>query len=685
MQTNPRYDILFEPVQIGPVTAPNRFFQVPHCNGLGNARPNMLAAMRGVKAEGGWGSICTEITDFHPTSDMSPLAEGRLWDDGDIPAVAEMTRAVHKHGALAGIELAHLGLAVNNLSSRVPPLAPSHRSVIYDEPVQARAMTKNDIRDFRRWHRDAALRAKRAGFDIVYVYASHNLSLLSHFLQPRYNKRTDEYGGSLENRVRLLREVLEETKDAVGDTCAVALRFAVEELLGSDGMQHDGEARVIVEMLAELPDLWDVNVASWENDSAPSRFSQEGYQEPYTAFVKRVTKKPVVGVGRYTSADSMVRLIKSGLMDLIGAARPSIADPFLPAKIREDRLEDIRECIGCNICVASDQKMVPIRCTQNPTMGEEWRRGWHPERMNPKRSEDSVLVVGAGPAGLEATRALASRGYHVVLAESSSELGGRVLKEASLPGLNEWRRVADYRTHQLLKAPNVEIYRESLLGAEEVRSFGFPHVLLATGSTWRRDGVGRSLNAPLNGIGAKPVFTPDDIMAGRLPAGDVVLFDDDGYYMGGVLAELLVKNGCQVTVVSAAASASPWTVFTLEQGRVQARLLELGVGFKFARVPVLVDSEGVTTACIYTGKQSTVRADAVVLVTERAPNEELYLELAVSLESSPSPFKTLRAIGDCFAPGIIAAAVYSGHMAARELDEPVDAIVMRRERIVIAS
>lgn len=483
MTTDPRYSILFEPVKIGPVTAPNRFFQVPHCNGMGHIRPNMLAAMRGVKAEGGWGTICTEITDIHPTSDQGPYAEGRLWDDGDIPAVQVMTKAVQAHGALAGIELGHLGLAFGNQDSRMPPIAPSHRSIVLEEPIQARGMSLRDIKEFRTWHRNAALRAKRAGFNIIYVYAAHNLSILQQFLLPRYNTRTDQYGGSLENRVRLLREVLEDTKDAVGDTCAVALRFSVEELMGDDGIRHDAEGREVVEMLAEIPDLWDVNVSDWENDSAPSRFSEEGYQEPYISFVKRVTSKPVVGVGRYTSPDTMVRLIKAGVMDLVGAARPSIADPFLPNKIKENRLEDIRECIGCNICVSSDQNVVPLRCTQNPTMGEEWRRGWHPERMNPKKSEDSVLVIGAGPSGLEAARALGERGYTVALAEASDELGGRVMKEGGLPGLAEWRRVADYRIQQLLKSTKVDIYRDSPLSTEDVFGFGFQHVLVATGAT----------------------------------------------------------------------------------------------------------------------------------------------------------------------------------------------------------
>jgi dimethylamine/trimethylamine dehydrogenase len=284
------------------------------------------------------------------------------------------------------------------------------------DPVQSRAMDKEDIRDLRRLHRQAALRAKRAGYDLIYVYAGHGLGIFQHFLSRATNQRTDEYGGSLENRARLLREVVTETKDAVGDTCAVPVRIAMNEFLGADGLEP-AEVEDAIAMMAELPDLWDLSLSSWSKDSQTSRFSEEGFQEPYIKGVKKLTTKPVVGVGRYTSPDSMVRVIRQGIMDMIGAARPSIADPFLPRKIEDGRLDDIRECIGCNICVTGDYTKTPIRCTQNPTMGEEWRRGWHPERIRSKGTDAHILIIGAGPAGLEAGRALGQRGYQVTIAD----------------------------------------------------------------------------------------------------------------------------------------------------------------------------------------------------------------------------------------------------------------------------
>ena len=392
---DPRFDVLLEPVRIGPVTARNRFFQVPHCNGMGYRDITAHAGMRGIKAEGGWAVICTEQAEIHYSSEITPFIELRIWDDADIPGIARIAERIHEGGALAGIELCYNGMNGPNLYSRTAPMGPSHLPVatFTADPVQARRMDLDDIADLRRWHRAAALRAKRAGFDIVYCYAGHGLSLPMHMLSRRFNDRTDEYGGSLANRARLLRELIEDTKEAVGDSCAVAVRLAVDELLGDDGITHHDEGRAIVELLAELPDLWDVNVSDWSNDSATSRFAKEGYQEPYIATVKSLTSKPVVGVGRYTTPEAMAAAVRRGLVDLVGAARPSIADPFLPEKIRAGRVEDIRECVGCNICVSADSKLVPIRCTQNPTMGEEWRRGWHPEQIAPRKSDAEVLVV----------------------------------------------------------------------------------------------------------------------------------------------------------------------------------------------------------------------------------------------------------------------------------------------------
>ena len=434
-------------------------------------------------------------------------------------------------------------------------------------------------------------------------------------------------------------------------------------------------------MLAELPDLWDVNVAAWYNDSVPSRFAPEGAQEPFIDFVKKTTSKPVVGVGRFTSPDTMVSQIRRGVLDFIGAARPSIADPFLPKKIEEGRIDDIRECIGCNLCVSGDNTITPIRCTQNPTMGEEWRKDWHPERIAPAKSSAKVLVVGGGPAGLEAARALGQRGYEVHLAESRRELGGRVTREARLPGLAEWARVRDWRLGQIRKMNNVATYLDSMLTAQDVLDFGAEHVVIATGCHWRRDGYGRTHGEALRDFVDNPaVFTPDDIMDGRLPDGPVALYDDDYFHTGSVIAEALRKAGREVFYVTPDDTIASWSANTLDYRHIQWRMAELGVEQVVSHSVTGFADGRLSLEHAWSGKPRTLDCAAVVTITARLPDDALYHAIAArEADWADAGIRTVTRIGDALAPGLIAHAVYAGHRYARELDEPaIDGVPFKR-------
>ncbi len=673
MSRNPRYDILFEPVTIGPVTAPNRFYQTPHAIGTGHQMPYTRAAMREVRAEGGWGVVNTGYCSIHPSSDDAPLPYCRLWDDEDIKVHALMVDAVHRHGALAGVELWHGGSGTSNRLTRVTPMSVSGISYDLSYPgwmslTKSRPMDRQDIREFRGWHVDAAKRARSAGFDIVYVYAGMGFGPYQ-FLLPWMNKRTDEYGGSLQNRVRLMREIVEDMKEAIGQTCAVALRFSSDELLKIPGESLESEAHEIISMLSDVPDLWDVKSSSWTVETASARFSEQGAQEPWNSFVKPLTSKPVVGVGRFTSPDDMVSQIERGILDFIGAARPSIADPFLPRKINEGREDEIRECIGCNICVSGYHDCVPIRCTQNPTMGEEWRRNWHPERIPPGDPETSVLIVGAGPAGLECARALGQRGFAVTVAEAGEELGGRVTIESKLPGLATWARVRDYRTNLMQTMGNVDVYRGSPLSAQDVIDFGCDHAVIATGAQWTREILSTD-GYPISGFDGDTVYTPDDVLAGAEPEGPVIIYDFDHYYMGSCLAELLRQRGAEVTIVTPANAVSAWTFMTNELTEIRVRMIDLEIATVFEQYVTGFGNGAVELTSIFRDSDvSSIDCGSLLVVGVRTANDGLFQELNSDADRIASAgISSLRSIGDCRAPGTIAHAVYSGHECARTID-----------------
>jgi dimethylamine/trimethylamine dehydrogenase len=699
MARDPRFDVLFQPIELGPKTLKNRFWQVPHCNGAGSDQPGFQAAFRAMKAEGGWGAVFTEVCTVTPGSDIMPWVAAKLWDDGDVRNLSCMTDAVHAHGALAGVELAHAGGHSANAESRAPSITVSQIGSDFDSMANGRAMTKREIRDLRREYVEGFLRARAAGFDLLTLFVGLGAIPIL-FLYPFYNKRTDEYGGTFDNRVRFTRELLEDLRGAIDD-CAIGMRFVVDTLeepygFGDLGVRAHGEGQRFVAEFDPYVDYWDLNIGTinWGEDAGSSRFFDTNHQARYTRLVRKVATKPCVNVGRFTDPEVMLAAITSGQCDIIGAARPSIADPFLPKKIEEGRFDEIRECIGCNICVSRwELGGPPIWCTQNPTSGEEYRRGWHPERFKRARNADRpVLIVGAGPAGLEAAVTLGKRGFeNVHLVDAAPVVGGHLDWVAKMPGLFAWRRVIDYRAQQLTKLPNISLILNTELSEADVLDYGAKIVILATGSYWASDGMNPMTHAPITGIDASQsdVGTPEQIMLGNKPLGDrCLVVDGDGYYMASSLAEVLALQGRRVTYVTHWDRLGPYLRFTLEEQRMYERLMSLEVTVVSQHLVSSYDSGKASLVHVHSGSRRLLDIDFVVVATGRVSDTAIYDGLSQRpVDLDAVGIEQLHIIGDAHTPGIVAQAVYSAHRLAQEIDSdnPSVPLPFIRERRLVES
>jgi dimethylamine/trimethylamine dehydrogenase len=565
------------------------------------------------------------------------------------------------------------------------------------------AMDREEMVELLEFYLAAVRRARAAGFDIINLHAAECATVPLHFLMKYFNRRTDEYGTqSMPNRARFFRELTERVREEIGDELALTIRLQVDNLRGDDlGIRVEEEGVGFIEYMDELVDFWDLQVGGpivmeWTDNAGASRFFPENFQGWAVSKVRPYTKKPIVGVGRFTNPDTMVEVIRSGQIDIIGSARPSISDPFLPKKIEEGRFDDIRECIGCNMCASRYNQGARIVCTQNATSGEEYRRGWHPEKFDRARNAGKdVLVVGAGAAGLECAMVLGKRGMRRVhLVEAQDDMGGIMRWIPQLPGLGEWARVVNYRRIQIDKLSNVEFIPNTRLTAQDVRTYGAEIVVIATGSHWATDGLNPQTRGPIPGVDASLdwCLTPEQIMvAGKqVPGERVVVYDTEGYFAGVGLVERLLGEGKRVTYVTPFAQASPYTFQTGEAYRLNRRFRQEGVRIVLGH---LVTNAAPGRLTLIHGfapdEQIELEADSLVITTQRLSDDALYRQLksdraALEVEG----IEGLYRIGDCVMPRMaLADAIFDAHRLAREIDsdDPAAAKPYIRENRVIGA
>lgn len=651
-------NLVFEPLKIGSVEVPNRIARTAHSTGMGDTRiTDELIAYHEARARGGCGLSILEACSVHPSSCLTPLG---LFSDTIVEDYRRMMARIRPHGMKVFQQLWHGGNLYNGYDGGAPWAVSSITGFL---GKVGRVMNESMIRELIGAYAEAAAKAREGGLDGVEVHAAHGY-LPQQFLSPVYNNRTDDWGGSFENRNRFLVETLRAIRAKAGADFALGIRLSASEMPG--GVTEEDNKQVLRAVQAEgLIDYVNASRGDYYkmDTMVGGMHNPTGYELPSSGDIASVATVPRLVTGRIRTLEEADQIIREGVADLVSMVRQHIADPNIVRKTREGRAEEVRPCIGCNQgCWGGHARNGRFGCTVNAAAGRELELA--EELFGTTAAPKKVLVVGGGPAGMEAARVAAAAGHKVVLCEASPSLGGVVAVAKKAPKLATVGDIA-YWLEQEVYRLGVEVRLNTYVEPSDVLAEQADHVIVATGSLPRMDGLQpTNPGSPVRGVDQPHVVSSIELLASPQKLGKTaVVVDTVGEYEGIAVMEHLLSKGVKVTFVTSARSMAPEIEKTQRDWPAYERFLRLG-DFEVLTRHHLVEiqpGECIVRPHLASDNQTRVLpADTVVLVTQNEPLTQLWDELHESLPS-------ISLVGDAQQPRDILHAIWDGHAAARAI------------------
>lgn len=648
-----KYPHLFAPIKLGNVTFRNRIFASP--TGLPMVIPPVYltrecTAFYELRARGGAASVSLGDGIVHtPTGLMHPY-KLRLDDPNVVPSLSNTARAIRQHGAIATLELSHGGKYANvaNLCSKdtrtgLPPYGPDHEFTA--DGTEILEMPEAIIEDIICSYGEAAARAKMCGFGMVIVHGGHGW-LLHQFMSPNTNHRTDQYGGSRENRMRLPLRVLAAIRAAVGPGFPIEFRMSGAEF--TKGGYSIEEGVEMAKILAPKVDLLHVSAGIHDDPDTciithPSMFHEHGCNVWLAEQIKRAVNVPVATIGALGDPEQMEEILASGKADVIEMSRALIADPYLPMKAAAGQEEKISKCIRCFLCLNQTATKRNIRCAVNPVIGRELEHQYALPPAKPKK----VLVVGGGPAGMEAALTAAQRGHRVTLCEAGGRLGGQLLNEEHVPFKREMFDFCRVKTDQLNEA-GVDIRLNTRVDRAWAEVFKPDAIVCAAGA--------EPIIPTMEGINLPHVKFLPELRKENPDFGQRVVILGGGL-VGCETAVHLLQKGRQVTIVEMQGDYAPdATIWHKQALRIQ---LAAKAEIRLNTRAVKITKKGVVVAKA-DGTQETIPADSVFCAVGLRPRSDVRDELI-----GIAPY--FYPIGDCMQPAQMFQALSQGHFVGRDI------------------